>query len=361
MDARVLVLGSGQLGLMMAEAAARIGVVVDRLDPRTGEVLPGTSDLRVRLTEVEIAERYPIITVEQERFEEGSLAAALSGWDRCGARDALPLLTDRKTQKKLLERLGIPSAAWRTLDARSDVDEALGEHGSVVAKARRGGYDGRGTWFVNSPEDLPVDKLVGGAILEAAVLFRRELSLVGARNGRGEMVFYPLVHNDHAGGVLRVTTAPATEVLPGAQAEAEGMLGRLMEDLDYRGVMTIELFEADGRLLANEIAPRVHNSGHWTQEGASISQFELAVRALTGLPLPVPQVIRPTTMVNILGTPFDEDWLVRPGHLHWYRKSSKPGRKLGHVNLVGDEAGLADAIDSWRAELPDEWTGPQFS
>lgn len=361
MDARVLALGSGQLGLMMAEAAARIGVVVDRLDPRTGEILPGTSDLRVRLTEAEIADRYQTITVEQERFEEGSLAAALSGWDRCGARDALPPLTDRKTQKELLERLGIPTAAWRTLDARSDVDEALAEHGSVVAKARRGGYDGRGTWFASSPADLPVEHLVGGAILEAAIPFRRELSLVGARNGRGEMVFYPLVHNDHASGVLRVTTAPATGVSAGAQAEAEGMLGRLMESLDYRGVMTIELFEVDGRLLANEIAPRVHNSGHWTQEGASISQFELAVRALTGLPMSAPRVTRPTTMVNILGTPFDDDWLVRPGRLHWYRKGPKPGRKLGHVNLVGDDAGLADAVGSWGAELPDGWTGPQFS
>lgn len=160
------------------------------------------------------------------------------------------------------------------------------------------------------------------------------------------MVFYPLVRNWHVDGILRLTLAPANAVSNALQQEAEQALGGIMAELDYAGVMAVEFFQHDGHLLVNEIAPRVHNSGHWSQEGADISQFELHLRALGALPMPAPKSSGITAMVNLIGVEFSEDWLQRPGVLHWYGKSVRPGRKVGHVNAYGDD--LEDCLERAR-------------
>jgi len=234
--------------------------------------------------------------------------------------------------------------------------DAAAEFGGVVVKARSGGYDGRGTWIVGDGGDLsavPAEELAGRAIVEKKIPFRRELSIVGARNPAGETLFYPLTRNWHVDGILRLSLAPAN-ASAALQPEAENILRRIMEKLDYAGVMAVEFFEEDGRLLVNEIAPRVHNSGHWTHEGADWSQFDLHVHALAGVPLHSLNVHGPSAMVNLIGTPFDQAWLQHPGVVHWYGKSVRPGRKVGHANLVAPTLeGLRKGLNAWADVLPE--------
>jgi len=353
---RVLVLGGGQLGLMMAEAAARLGLVVDRYDPERAVLLPGTSDLAVPITWEECLERYPVITVEREAFPDTGLSAQLAASDRCVARGALATIPDRFDQKSMLDRLGIPTAPWRLLDRADDLAAAVADFGGVVVKARSGGYDGRGTWIVGEGGDLgavPVDELAGRAIVEKKIPFRRELSIVGARALSGETLFYPLTRNWHVDGILRLSLAPAN-ASAALQPHAENTLRRIMEELDFAGVMAVEFFEQDGELLVNEIAPRVHNSGHWTHEGADWSQFDLHVHALAGVPLHSLNVHGPTAMVNLIGTPFDQAWLQHPGVVHWYGKSVRPGRKVGHANLTAPTLDtLREDLRAWADVLPE--------
>jgi 5-(carboxyamino)imidazole ribonucleotide synthase len=170
-------------------------------------------------------------------------------------------------------------------------------------------------------------------IAERSVRFVRELSLVGARAADGSCVFYPLVENRHREGMLRFTLAPA-RAARGYQRRAGQMLRRIMDELGYTGVMAVELFEEDGKLLVNELAPRVHNSGHWSQDGTALDQFELHLRALCDLPMPPPRTTGHTVMINLVGCAFDPAWLSVPhARLHWYGKEVRGGRKLGHINL----------------------------
>ncbi len=348
---RVLILGTGQLGLMLAEAGARLGIVVDRYDPEGHLLVPGTSDLTVPFDTDALLERYTLISTEREHLPQTPELRRLVDQPGCAARLALAQLPDRRSQKRLLDELGLPSAPWRDWQAAGDLEEARRDWGGVVVKSRQGGYDGRGTWLLPPGAQSPPD-MRGNAIIEARIAFRRELSLVGARNQQGQCVFLPLVENHHHEGILRLTLAPAANSDP-LQGAAEAMLGALMSALDYRGVMTVELFESDAGLLINEIAPRVHNSGHWSQDGATLSQFDLHLHALTGLPLATPRCSGFHAMVNLIGQPFEEHWLQRPGVLHWYNKEPRPGRKLGHVNL---QAASREDLDAqlliWQDQLP---------
>lgn len=352
----VLVLGGGQLGLMMAEAAARLGLVVDRYDPERAVLLPGTSDLAVPITWEECCQRYPVITVEREAFPTSGLSSRLAASDRCVARGALAVIPDRKTQKSMLDDLGVHTAPWLDLVEPEDLSVARKQFTGLVVKARSGGYDGRGTWIISEYDDLssvPAEELAGHAIVEKKIPFRRELSIVGARSLAGETRFYPLTRNWHVDGVLRLSLAPAS-ACKALQPEAERILQRIMQKLDYAGVMAVEFFQEDDRLLVNEIAPRVHNSGHWTHEGADRSQFDLHVHALAGVSLYPVTMKGPSAMVNLIGVPFDPAWLQRPGVVHWYGKSVRPGRKLGHVNLMASTLeGLRDGLHAWADVLPE--------
>lgn len=351
----VLILGGGQLGLMIAEAAARLGLVVDRYDPENTCLLPGTSDFACALDYDTAMQRYAAITVEREAFPDSGPSARFAASDKSVAKGALTVIPDRFKQKSMLDAQGIATAPWVVLDKPADLTAARERFGDVVVKTRSGGYDGRGTWLLranDTADAVPVNELCGNAIIEQMVAFTRELSIVGARNLAGDTVFYPLVRNWHVDGTLRLTLAPAQQA-GHLQAEAQQLLQHIMQTLDFRGVMAVELFEADGRVLVNEIAPRVHNSGHWTQEGADRSQFDLHAMALTDLPMPAPQVSGVTAMVNLIGAKFSNDWLTRPGVVHWYGKSYRPGRKLGHVNLSG--ATLIDLeaqLAAWQDVMP---------
>ena len=233
---------------------------------------------------------------------------------------ALELGQDRLVEKQLFQRLGIPTARFGSL-----ADSGL----PALVKSRRLGYDGKGQRRVALDEELGEHELA-----EEIVPFDRELSIIAVRGRDGETRFWPLAENVHRDGILRVSRSPAVAA---PQAEAEELVGRLLDELDYVGVLALELFEVDGRLLANEFAPRVHNTGHWTIDGAVTSQFENHLRAILGLPLGSTDALAPAVMLNLIGgVPAAEKLLELPGaHLHLYGKAPRPGRKIGHVTLVG--------------------------
>jgi 5-(carboxyamino)imidazole ribonucleotide synthase len=210
-----------------------------------------------------------------------------------------------------------------------------------VLKTRRMGYDGKGQMVARDRGQLAgAFAALGGVplIAEQLVEFDRELSIVAARGRDGRTAAYPLVENSHRDGILRLTQAPAGGVTSDLRRQAERAVGLIADQLDYVGVLALELFQVGDRLLANEIAPRVHNSGHWTIEGAVTSQFENHLRAVLGLPLGDPAARGRCAMVNLIGEPpATESVLAVPGaHLHLYGKAARPGRKIGHVTVTGE-------------------------
>ncbi len=332
-------IGGGQLGRMLALAAAPLGVRFRFLDPAAdacagdvGELLVGPYDDPDLLDR--LADGVDAVTFE---FENVPVEAARRVHVVPDAR-ALEQGQDRLVEKELFRTLGIPTARYGSL-----ADSGL----PALVKSRRLGYDGKGQRIVESPESLDSDELA-----EEVVRFDRELSIVAARGHDGETVFYPLAENEHRGGILAVSRAPARGA---PQGEAEEITSKLLDALGYVGVLAVELFEVEGRLLVNEFAPRVHNTGHWTIDGARTSQFENHVRAVLGLPLGSTEALGESVMVNLVGdAPPRERLLAVPGaHVHLYGKAARPGRKLGHVTLVdADEehieevAGLASS--AWR-------------
>jgi 5-(carboxyamino)imidazole ribonucleotide synthase len=312
------IIGGGQLGRMLALAGIPLGLSFRFLDPspdapaaEVGELLVGEYDDPELLDR--LAEGADAVTYE---FENVPVRAA----ERVGALPAAPALEasqDRLVEKQLFRRLGIPTPR---------IDDEV-ETFPAILKTRRLGYDGKGQRLVETrPGSDP------GHVLEERVPFDRELSLLAVRGADGETRFWPLVENVHEDGILRVSRSPAANA---PQAEAEEYGARLLDELGYVGVLALELFEVDGRLLANEFAPRVHNTGHWTIEGAVTSQFENHLRAILGLPLGS-TVSRPALLVNLIGSvPRAEEVLRIPrAHLHLYGKEPRPGRKLGHVTVV---------------------------
>lgn len=261
---------------------------------------------------------------------------------------ALEVAQDRLEEKRLFERLGIPTAPYEAVATAEEAAGAAERIGSAaLLKTRRLGYDGKGQARVTGPaEAAEAFGALGGrpCLLEALVPFEREVSVIAARASDGEVRFYPLSENEHRDGILWRSAAPAD----GAKAAtaAFGGVRAVMEHLDYVGVLAVEFFDVGGELLANEMAPRVHNSGHWTIEGAETSQFENHVRAVAGMPLGATDARGHAVMLNVLGeAPDPAAVLAVPGaHLHLYGKSPRPGRKLGHVTVRADRhADLAEA------------------
>ena len=329
------VIGGGQLGRMLALAGIPLGLSFRFLDPSpdapardVGELIVGDYDDPGLLDR--LADGAAAVTYE---FENVPVAAA----ERVGAipsAAALRASQDRLVEKLLFRELGIPTPR---------IDDEV-ETFPAILKTRRFGYDGKGQRLVETWEGPGSPH-----VLEERVPFDRELSLLAVRAADGEARFWPLAENVHEDGILRVSRAPAANA---PQAEAEEYGARLLDRLGYVGVLALELFDAGGRLLANEFAPRVHNTGHWTIEGAATSQFENHVRAILGLPLG-PTESRPSVMVNLIGSlPHSRDVLRIPGaHLHLYGKEPRPGRKLGHVTLVEPTPERERAMHDVVAEL----------
>ena len=342
---RIGVLGGGQLGLMLAEAGRAVGHSFTFLDPspeacarRAGRLIAGGFNDSGALDR--LVREADLATYE---FENVSIDAV----QRVGASipilpgpESLRIAQDRALEKRLFTETGFGVVRHALADSLPDLATAIAEIGAPgVLKARRGGYDGRSQAVIQGPGEAGAAwEAIGGApaIYEGFVSFRRELSLVGVRSRTGETAFYPLVENHHEGGILRTTVAPAPGVTPGLEREARDHVAALMERLGHVGVLTVEFFEVDGRLMANEFAPRVHNSGHWTIEGARASQFHAHVAAITGGALPDTRPASPCVMVNLIGAAPDEDAMraIPHVHVHLYGKRPRPGRKIGHCTIA---------------------------
>jgi 5-(carboxyamino)imidazole ribonucleotide synthase len=356
---RVGVLGGGQLGWMLARAGDPLGIRCRFLDPspeapaaRSGELLVGAYDDPAALER--FAEELALATWE---FENVPVAAARRLAERLPVfppAAALEVAQDRAQEKRFFESVGVPVAPWRPVASAAELARALDELGyPAVLKTRRLGYDGKGQEIVRSPGGAAAAwGRLGGVplVLERLVRFDRELSILAVRGRDGATASYPLVENLHVDGILRRSLAPAPGVSSMLQAEAETHARRILDALAYVGVLAVELFQVGDRLLANEMAPRVHNSGHWTIEGAETSQFENHLRAVVGLPLGSPAPRGASAMLNVIGTAPDPGAVLAiPGaHLHLYGKAPRPGRKLGHVTVRADDV---RALDELRARL----------
>ena len=316
----VACIGGGQLGRMLGLAGLSLGLEFRFLDPAPDACAGAVGELVVgEYGDPEALDRLAagadVVTYE---FENVPVAAAA----RVSAVPGIAALEqgqDRLREKELFRSLGIPTARFGTLE-----DAGL----PALVKTRRLGYDGKGQRLVE------VDGPLGdGELAEELLRFDRELSIVGVRGRDGETRFWPVGENVHRDGILRVTRAPAVDV---PQAEAERICSALLDALGYVGVLAVELFEAEGSLRANEFAPRVHNTGHWTIDGAVTSQFENHLRAILGLPLGPTDARAPSVMVNLIGDvpPLAELAALPGARVHLYGKEPRPGRKVGHVTLV---------------------------
>ncbi len=359
---RVGVLGGGQLGRMLALAGHPLGVRCAFLDPAPDAPMAAAAEAIVAPFDDahaidDLASRIDVATFE---FENVSLASA----ERLAGRvpffpgvAALRAKQDRLDEKRFFERLGIPTARFEPASTREELDGALAAIGfPAVVKTRRHGYDGKGQAVLRDARHVArVWEALRGAplIVEAFVPFARELSVIAVRGRDGATAAYPLFENHHAGGILRHSRSPAPGAAERLQATAESIARRVLDDLDYVGVLAIELFEVDGKLLANEMAPRVHNSGHGTIEGNVTSQFENHLRAILGWPLGSTAPRGTAVMVNVLGALPDLQRVlaVRGARVHRYGKEPRPGRKLGHVTICQDGDGTAGFEDRVRQLL----------
>ena len=346
---RIGIIGAGQLGQMLGFAARELGDTCTFLDPgadppaaAAGPVIRAAFDDAAALAR--LAAQSDVITYEFENVPVDALVAIAGAVPIYPPAAALQQAQDRLTEKTLFARLDIPLPAYQPVDSLDDLEAAVAGIGlPLVLKTRRLGYDGKGQFVVNAESDIDAAwQALGQAplIAEQWVGFDYEVSAIGARSTAGDVVLYPLTHNDHAGGILRVSRAPVDD--PALFALAETHMHRLLTELNYVGVLALEMFVTGDTLLANEFAPRVHNSGHWTIEGAETSQFANHIRAVTGRELGATTARGHACMVNLIGSIPAAARSLEFGHLHDYGKAPRPGRKLGHVTAVSDTAADRD-------------------
>lgn len=341
------IVGAGQLGRMMALAGYPLGLDFLFLDPadqppaaRLAPVLKSAFTNGDSLGD--LARRCEVVTIDWENVSVEALRAMGRGSRVSPPPAAIATAQDRVSEKRLFEKLGIGTTRWRAVSSRRQLAAAVREIGLPgILKTRRMGYDGKGQAVVFDSEDLERGWVGLGqvpALYEELVPFELEVSVIGVRSRDGEFRVYPLNRNLHSGGILRLTRAPYGSARLNRLARRH--VRAVMEHFRYVGVLAIEFFVRGGRLVANEMAPRVHNSGHWTIEGAVTSQFENHLRAILGLPLGETRALGHSAMINLIGTmPERSQILGHPGlHLHDYDKEPRPGRKLGHITVVEADA-----------------------
>ena len=355
---RVGILGAGQLGRMIALAGYPLGIECiflggDRDSPagKVSRILEGALDDNAQLDA--LAALSDVVTFEFENVPVEALERVGAATPVHPSADALAAGQDRLDEKRLLQSAGIPTAPYVAVSEAADLGRAEAELGwPQVLKARRLGYDGKSQRIVRSTAELAAawaELNRVPSIAEGWVRFEREVSLIGVRGAEGQTAFYPLSENVHTRGILSTTVAPYED--PGLQLTAEAWLSAIMERFDYRGVLTVEFFHTDAGLVANEIAPRVHNSGHWTIEGAETSQFENHLRGVLGLPLGSTAVRGHAAMLNLIGRMPDRNAMLRiaGAHLHDYGKAPRPGRKLGHCTILRSRRDeVQSALDTLR-------------
>ncbi|GAB6067384.1 5-(carboxyamino)imidazole ribonucleotide synthase [Methylothermus subterraneus] len=335
------IVGGGQLARMLALAGYPLGLRFLVLDPAPDTCAAGLCEhLKAPYADPQaleqLAQRCQVITYEFENVSLEAIQALAAKVPIYPPPSALAASCDRLSEKNLFQSLGIPTPKFIPIDSFDDLKQASKILGwPFLVKTRRYGYDGKGQHLIRTAADVEAawERLGGQALIgESFVPFQRELSILGVRNKRGQIAFYPLSENTHKHGILHLARSrPDDPSSPQAQDYAR----RLLEHLDYVGVLALELFEVHGHLLANEMAPRVHNSGHWTIEGAETSQFENHLRAILDLPLGATEPVGLAAMVNFIGTVPDlTDILEQPGvHAHVYAKAERPGRKVGHATV----------------------------
>jgi 5-(carboxyamino)imidazole ribonucleotide synthase len=356
---RVGILGAGQLALMLAEAAPRVGcdiLCAGRPGDCAEQVAPVLPvDLNSPHSVAEFARHVDLLTIESENID----AHVLHGLPLFPNARAIGTAQDRLLEKHFFVDSGLEVAPFAPVNDLVSLHSAIREVGlPCILKTRRLGYDGKGQVRLTDPAQAPAAwaQLNAPCILEGLVDFETEVSLIAARNRSGQLAFYPLTENFHREGILRISRAPFG--VPGQlagrggshpelQSLAEQHLTHLLERLDYIGVLAVEFFVRNGHLLANEMAPRVHNSGHWTIEGSDTSQFENHLRAILGLPLGS-TASRPTVMFNCIGSMLPPEATARFPSIarHDYGKSPRPGRKVGHVTVPADDAAAISALES---------------
>lgn len=339
------VLGGGQLGRMLALAGLPLGLRFRFLDPSPaapaaslGELVCG--DLQDPGLLPRFVEGLELVTYEFENVPVNTARWLANRTPVYPPPEALEASQDRIKEKTVFQELGIPTPAFAAVSSRSELNDAVSRIGlPAVFKTCRFGYDGKGQQSVNSEEDMEAAwQALRGVplIVEKRINFSRELSILAVRSLNGATAFYPLVENVHRRGILRLSRVPALDVSETIQAQAIDHARKLLEHFRYVGVLAIEFFQVGDTLLANEMAPRVHNSGHWTIEGARTSQFANHLRALLGWPLGSTELLGHSAMINIIGVqPAVEDVLAIPGAaLHLYDKAPQPDRKLGHITIA---------------------------
>ncbi len=348
---RIGIIGAGQLGQMLGHAARDLGLDVCFLDPSPappaasgGPVLQRPFDDPDALAEM--AATCDVITYEFENVPVTALQGIEGRVPVHPPADALRHAQDRLDEKQLFEELGVPLPGYRTVDTREDLVAAAAELGlPLVVKTRRLGYDGKGQFVVRTDDDVDAAwrSLRGRALIaEQWVSFDFEVSSIGVRDARGNVSIYPLTRNLHRNGILHTSRSPVEA--PELAELAAASMHKLLERLNYIGVLALELFVVGNRLLANEFAPRVHNSGHWTIEGADTSQFENHLRAVAGLPLGSTESRGHAGMLNLIGEIPAAARDLDEGTLHDYGKQPRPGRKLGHITVVAERAERRDAL-----------------
>jgi 5-(carboxyamino)imidazole ribonucleotide synthase len=352
----IAIFGGGQLARMMALAGWPLGYRFTFLtEPGEGvDGVAGLGNIVVRESDWSSNTLYhalgqpDVVTVEREQVDVELLRSLTTLCAVYPNPEAISICQHRSREKTFLQSLDIPVAPFRLVSPSDDLAAAVAAlDGAVFIKSCEMGYDGQNQWRISDVselgEQLPPHERPE-LVVEQKITFDRELSLIAARSRSGDTLFYPLTENRHKASILLSSLAPAPALAQRTQQQAEEIATRLLQAWDYVGVLAIEFFDVGGELLVNELAPRVHNSGHWTQNAGICSQFENHLRTIAGQAPGQGTPARPSAMLNLLGLPAPQDIAFEPdAHLHWYNKAVRPRRKVGHINFQADDADVLAA------------------
>lgn len=365
----ILVLGAGQLARMMSLEAAPLNLNVRAYDVGSKQVVhPLTLHLFEQTLEEAIA-LVDVITCEFEHIPDDVLALCCASGKFFPGKAAIKAGGDRSIEKALLDKTGVPSAPYKLITEKQQLIDSVSLLGlPLVIKTCQAGYDGKGQWRLKSLDQLDeiwsemAEFIAAGTeafphtiIAEKMIPFNREVSVIGARDKAGNIAIYPVTENQHTDGVLTLSLAIEMDI--NIQQQAVDAFNKLSTTMDYVGVLAIEFFDVNGKLMVNEIAPRVHNSGHWTQQGTACSQFENHMRAVAGLPLGDTRLQKVSAMINVLGQASISQKVLSISDVksHWYGKEQRAGRKMGHINVSAEtNAVLANKLLQLAEILPEQ-------
>ncbi len=356
---KILVLGAGQLARMMSLEAAPLDLNVRAYDVGSKQVIHPLTLQSFEQTLEEAIALVDVITCEFEHIPDDVLTLCCASGKFFPGKAAIKAGGDRSIEKALLDKTGVPSAPYKLITEKQHLLDSVSVLGlPLVIKTCQAGYDGKGQWRLKSVDQLELiwsemaefiatgtESFPHSIIAEKMIPFNREVSVIGARDKAGNIAIYPVTENQHTDGVL--TLSLAIEMDLSIQHQAIDAFNKLSTEMDYIGVLAIEFFDVDGKLMVNEIAPRVHNSGHWTQQGTACSQFENHMRAVAGLPLGETKLQKVSAMINVLGQASISKQVLTISDVksHWYGKAQRAGRKMGHINVSAESnAALAGKL-----------------